>query len=335
MQDVAYTWGGTVPTTDAFGQPTCSTNTKGATVDLVDYTAPIATITTDTANPTDKAGIFYTLWNYHCQEGPLLATPPVGNLNDGAIQYCNTTQAVCGAVALSSVQFLTETGTSHEKKPIKVPSTSATTTTTSDPPKTSKTTTTSIEAAPAVVPPSKAASKPPATTTTRQATAEAETTQKGTQAPPKQTGKTPKLPAQEQDTKQSTVVVVETTGETEERQTQVLTLGVEVTGPEPTTTKTVQAVTLVITEQITVTQDGAVYVVDTDATASAQESEAATTEPIGDAIAGGLGFTGSDASPGSSSTTGASQFPGSASSFKVPSWIFAMLSANIVYISLT
>jgi len=323
MQDVAYTWAGVVPTSNPFGEFTCSTNTKGATVDLVDYTAPISTVTTDTANPTDKAGLFYTLWNYHCQVGPLLSAPPLGNQNDGAIQYCNTTQAVCGAVALSSVQFLTETGTSHEKNK-KPPSTSAAPTKASEPATTSPATTKpSTKATPApVLNPSE-----PASTSKARSTTKAEQTTRP--------ANTPRPATQDQSTRLPTPIVVPDADEdTEEArpQTQVVTLKMEHTGSGPTTTETVGAVTVVISEQMTITRDDAVYVISPGAT-----DATATTQHVGDAIAGGLGLSSgsSESSSGaSSSSTAGSQFQGSASASSISWWLLGSCSLYMMYFSL-
>ena len=121
-------------------------------------------------------------------------------------------------------------------------------------------------------------------------------------------------------------------------QTQIVTLELEVTGPGPTTTETVSAVTLVVTEQVTITKEGAVYVVspgieEEDATSAI----ATSTEAVGNAVAGGLGFnTGSGAgdsgssSSSSSTPTSAQQFPGLGTSPAVPMWLFELCMAFAV-----
>ena len=349
-----------MPTYDAFNNFVCSTGNGSS--DLIDFTATITTrASTVSAGDADPEGIFYTLWTYYCVEGFQPGLAPTGNANDGAIQYCTSGPGVCGVSVVNTVQFLTETSSSHESKSVAP---------TSEP--SAPTSQSAAEAAPAAAPSSQAAptvqadptipatlSSTPAESTTEQKTtavasppapqsnpapdssSEAVLTTLVDPLPPSTSPTTsptaiaPVVPAEPSQGETSPIPALSTTQEeTSEPQTHLLTLELEVTGPGPTTTETVPAVTLVITEQVTITKENAVYVVIPEATRAEPVS---SSEVVGDAIASGLGLNQSSVtstqSSGSGSATSAQQFPGVAPSASVPMCLLAF-SIAIAMVSL-
>jgi hypothetical protein len=124
----SYQWQGTLPTVNAMGASTCSTNAllNGTGIPLEGFTVPVTkTVPDDFSTQTkDLGGMFYTLFPYACRVGTYLSSVPPGNADDGAIKYCATNQGVCGVSVVNTVQYLTETSTSTEKSK---PSNAATT----------------------------------------------------------------------------------------------------------------------------------------------------------------------------------------------------------------
>lgn len=112
IENPVYSWQGTLPTIDAMGKPVCSTVSSPSRATVPYQAAITPSFTVGTKDKEDPFGYLYSL------DKPVCLHPANKDINpdDAAPKLCSA-DGVCGAHALQTALYLTETSSSFENVP--------------------------------------------------------------------------------------------------------------------------------------------------------------------------------------------------------------------------